>query len=683
MKCEAKNKLVAMDGNMAAAHTAHATNEVIAIYPITPSSGMGEISDAKSSKGETNIWGTIPVVAELQSEGGASGAVHGSLTAGALTTTFTASQGLLLMIPNLFKIAGELTPCVLHVSARTVATHALSIFGDHSDVMACRGTGFGMLASANPQEAMDMALISQRAALESRIPFIHFFDGFRTSHELNMVEPLTKDQMLKMLPENLIENHKKQGLNPENPFIRGTAQNPDFFFQAREGVNKFYNACPEIVKKTMEEFEKNTGRKYQPFEYVGPKDAEYVVAIMASGADTAQETVEYLSKKGEKVGVIKVRLYRPFNTGYFIDALPATTKTIIAMDRTKEPGSLGEPLYEDICSVFATPESKAKFAKTPSIIGGRYGLSSKEFTPAMVKAIFDNAKSAKPKNGFTVGIIEDVTNTSLEHDRHFDIESDDTYRAMFYGLGSDGTVGANKNTMKIISEQTDNYSQGYFVYDSKKAGSLTVSHVRFGKKCIRSPYLISKADFIGIHQFSFVETYDMLKTAKEGATVLLNSPYTSKEVWSKLPVEMQNEIVDKKLKFYIINASEIAKEVGLGTRINMIMQTAFFAISGILEKGKAIEAIKGAIKKTYSSKGKEVLDKNYAAVDSTVSKIEEVAAGKTDSELKRRDSITCDCPDFVTQVTGELIAFRGDDVPTSKIIPGGVFPVSTSQYEKR
>jgi pyruvate-ferredoxin/flavodoxin oxidoreductase len=609
-------KLTAMDGNAATTHTAHATNEVIAIYPITPSSNMGEIADIKSAAGEKNIWATIPSVTEMQSEGGASGAVHGALTAGALTTTFTASQGLLLMIPNMFKIAGELTPTVFHVSARTVATHALSIFGDHSDVMACRSTGFAMIASNNPQEAMDMAMIAQKASLESRIPFLHFFDGFRTSHELNMVEPLTHEQMRKILPEEFIKQHKDLALNPEKPFIRGTAQNPDVFFQARETVNKFYDVCADITVKAMEEFAKITGRKYNLFDYYGPKDAEHIIVIMASGADVTHETVSCLQKQGEKVGLIKVRLYRPFDIKRFMDALPETTKTIAVMDRTKEPGAIGEPLYTDICAAFLTKTAKKKFQTIPKIIGGRYGLSSKDFTPAMVKAVYENLKSENAKNHFTVGIKDDVTNTSLDYDHNWDIEHEGTYQAMFYGLGSDGTVGANKNTMKIISEKTDNFAQGYFVYDSKKAGSMTTSHVRFGKNCIRSAYLISKADFTGIHQFSFLEKYDMLSKVKEGSTVLLNSsPYTPEEVWDKLPVEFQEDIINKKLKFYAIDAARIAEKTGMGARVNTIMQTAFFAISGILDKDAAVKAIKKAIEKTYSSKGRDIVDKNFASVD--------------------------------------------------------------------
>jgi len=677
-------KLVAMDGNTAVAHTAHATNEVIAIYPITPSSVMGEVCDIKSAKGEKNIWGNIPSVSEMQSEGGASGAVHGALTAGALTTTFTASQGLLLMIPNMFKIAGELTPTVFHVSARAIATHALSIFGDHSDVMACRQTGWAMLASANPQEAMDFALISQAATLESRVPFLHFFDGFRTSHELNMVEPLSFDVMKAMMSEELIANHRSFSLSPENPLLRGTAQNPDVYFQGREAVNNFYTACPGIVKKAMAQFAKLTGRTYGLFEYFGAKDATHLVIIMASGADTMRETASYLNNKGEKYGVLKVNLYRPFSVADFAEFIPSTVKVITVCDRTKEPGSIGEPMYEDVCSAFLQPELKKRFPNTPLIIGGRYGLGSKEFTPAMAKAVFENGKSASPKNGFTVGINDDVSKTSLPFDQHFDIASADEFRALFYGLGSDGTVGANKNTMKIISEHTDNYAQGYFVYDSKKAGSLTVSHVRFGKSYIRAPYTISKARFIGCHQFSFLEKYEMLAHAEDGGIFLINSPYAADKVWDNLPCEVQTDIIAKKLKVYVIDASKIAHETGMGARINVIMQTAFFAISGVLPQAEAIASIKKATEKTYKKKGEEVVKKNFAAIDATVAAIAQVTVpAKATSTCKRIDVVPADSPKFVKEVLGEMIAFRGDDIPVSKLPVNGVFPTATSQYEKR
>jgi len=679
-------KMVAMDGNTATAYTAHATNEVIAIYPITPSSVMGELSDLKSVKGEKNIWGTIPHVIEMQSEGGAAGAVHGSLTAGAITTTFTASQGLLLMIPNMYKIAGELTSTVFHVSARAVATHALSIFGDHSDVMATRQTGWALLASANPQEAMDFALIAQSSTLRIRVPFLHFFDGFRTSHELNMVELIPFDIMREMLDDNLIAEHKKRGLNPENPFMRGTAQNPDVFFQGRETSNKYYLAAPSIVKEEMKKFEKLTGRKYNLFDYVGDPEAERIIVVMASGGDICHETVNYLvNNLKEKVGVIKVRLYRPWSVLDFLEVLPKSVKSIAVLDRTKEPGSAGEPLYQDVITTINQAYKQGKIKDMPVIVGGRYGLGSKEFTPAMAKAVLDNLKNNNPKNGFTVGIIDDVTNTSLDYDKNWSIEDKDTFRALFYGLGSDGTVGANKNTIKIISEETDNYAQGYFVYDSKKAGSLTVSHVRFGKKYIRSPYLVYKAHFIGCHQFSFLDKYEMLDKAEENSVFLLNSPFNANEVWDKIPYEIQSEIINKKLKFYVIDASTIAKKTGMGSRINVIMQTAFFAISGVLPKDEAIKAIKEAIKKTYMRKGEEVVKKNWTAVDETVSAIQEVKyPDKPTSKIHfspcRYDE---NMSDFVRKVTCEITAYRGDNIPVSAFPVDGTYPTATSQYEKR
>lgn len=682
---EKKKKMVAMDGNSATAYTAHATNEVIAIYPITPSSVMGEIADEKSAKGEKNIWGTVPHVIEMQSEGGASGAVHGSLTSGALTTTFTASQGLLLMIPNMYKIAGELTSTVFHVSARAVATHALSIFGEHSDVMATRQTGWALLASANPQECMDFALVAQKSTLASRVPFLHFFDGFRTSHEVNMVEPLPFEVMKKMLPDELIAQHRERALNPEKPVIRGTAQNPDVFFQSREAVNKFYEKVPEIVKNAFDEFYKLTGRKYDIFEYVGDPDAERVVVVMTSGCDVVEETVKYLNKQGEKVGLVKVRLYRPFSYKDFVNAIPKTVKKIATLDRTKEPGATGEPLYLDVVDALNRAYKEGMIKELPVIVGGRYGLGSKEFNPAMAKSVFDNLKQDKPKNNFTVGIIDDVTNTSLEWDDNFDIEGNDTFRALFYGLGSDGTVGANKNTIKIIGEETDNYAQGYFVYDSKKAGSLTVSHVRFGKNYIRAPYLINRADFIGCHQFSFLEKYMMLDKLKENGVFLLNSPFKASEVWDQVPKEVQELIINKKAKFYVINASEIARKVGMGQRINVIMQTAFFAISGVLPKDEAIKAIKESIKKTYSRKGMDIVEKNWKAVDETVNAIEEVKYPNKVTSNKHIVScrITDEMPEFVKNVTAKMISYEGDKLPVSAFPVDGTYPTSTSKYEKR
>ncbi len=677
------NKRVAMDGNTAAAYVAHKTNEVIAIYPITPSSVMGELSDTWSAKGDKNIWGTVPSVIEMQSEGGASGAVHGALTAGALTTTFTCSQGLLLMIPNMFKIAGELTSTVFHVSARALAAHALSIFGDHGDVMACRQTGWAMLASANPQEAMDFAIISQAAALKTRVPFLHFFDGFRTSHELNMVEPLSTEVMRSMLSEKLIAEHKLRGLNPEHPVLRGTAQNPDVFFQSREAGNKFYAAVPTMVKEAMGQFEKLTGRKYGLFDYVGAPDADKVVVVMASGADVVEDTVNYLIKNGgAKVGVLKVRLYRPYSEADFIKALPKTVKSIAVLDRTKEPGAIGEPLFQDVVTVCANAFKAGTLKELPTIVGGRYGLGSKEFTPAMAKAVIENLSAPKPVRGFTVGIKDDVTNLSLSYDENWTTEPADIFRALFFGLGSDGTVGANKNTIKIISEETGQYAQGYFVYDSKKAGSMTVSHVRFGKNYIRAPYLVYKARFIGCHQFSFLEKYEMLDKAEDGGIFLLNSPFESADVWDRLPVEVQDAVIKKHLKVYVINASKIAEETGMGARINVIMQTAFFGISGVLPKDEAIAAIKQSIKKTYAKKGDDVVNQNFAAVDQTLAAIKEVKTGGLTSKIKRA-CIVEGFPPFVRDTLCEMMAFRGDQLPVSAMPVGGTFPTATSQYEKR
>ncbi len=675
------SKLVAMDGNTAVSHVAHATNEVIAIYPITPSSTMGEICDAKSAKGETNLWGNIPSVNELQSEGGASGAVHGSLVAGALTTTFTASQGLLLMIPNMYKIAGELTPTVFHVSARAIATTALSIFGDHSDVMAVRQTGWAMLCSDNPQEAMDMALIAQAATLRARVPFVHFFDGFRTSHELNMVEPLTKEQMKEMICDKLVAEHKSRGLNPEHPTVRGTAANPDVYFQAREAVNKFYSAVPGIVKEEMAKFEKIAGRHYDLFQYVGDADAERLIVIMGSGADVAQNAVEAM--KGQKVGVLKIKLFRPFSIEDFIKVIPASIKKIAVMDRTKEPGSLGEPLFQDVCAAFLTKEAKAKFKETPFIAGGRYGIGSKDFTPSDVKAIFDNLAAKEPKKEFVVSINDDLTGLSLPKATLESKANSDIFAALFYGLGSDGTVGANKNTMKIISANGF-CAQGYFVYDSKKSGSMTTSHIRFGKNYIRAPYLIQSADFIGVHMFDFLDKYDVLGKAKKGATVLINSPYNKDEVWNHLTAEVQKIIIDRQLKVYVIDASEIALKTGMGSRTNTIMQTAFFGIAGVIPTEKAIADIKHAIEKTYSKKGEEVVQKNYKAVDAALAGLQEVKyPAAVSSKLHTKAPVPATAPAFVQDVLGEMIAGRGDDLPTSKMPEGGVFPTGTTQYEKR
>jgi len=681
-----KRKMVMIDGNAAAAHVAHATNEVIAIYPITPSSPMGEIADEKTAAGEVNIWGTVPSVTEMQSEGGAAAAVHGALLTGALTTTFTASQGLLLMIPNMYKIAGELLPTVFHISARSLACHALSIFGDHSDVMTCRETGFAMLCSSSVQEVMDMALIAQRSTLASLVPFIHFFDGFRTSHEIQKVEELTFDDMSAMVDDELVACHRARALTPDRPQISGTAQNPDVYFQGREAVNKYYLATPQIVQEAMDKFAKLVGRQYHLFDYVGPQDAEKVIVVMGSAADTIHETVEYLASKGQKVGVVKVRLYRPFSRKDFIAALPKTVKKIAVLDRTKEPGSLGEPLYLDVRTAIgeAMEIGEAPFKEYPLIVGGRYGLGSKDFTPAMVKAVFDNLDAARPKNGFTVGIIDDVTNTSLEVDESFEISGEGLFRAMFYGLGSDGTVGANHNSIGIIGRLTDNYAQGYFVYDSKKAGTVTISHLRFGERIIQRPYLITKADFIACHNPSFLEKYDMLSAAREGATFLLTSLHNKDEVWDTLPQEVQKQIIDKKLKFYVIDAMSLAGELGLGARINVIMQTAFFKISNIIALDIAIKAIKDAIQHSYGKKGQKVVDMNNAAVDGAIARLYEVKVpGKVTSKIKMPPTVSDDAPDFVKSVTAELMALRGDKMPVSKLPVDGKFPVGTTRYEKR
>jgi len=678
--------MVTIDGNTAAAHVAHATNEVIAIYPITPSSVMGEISDEKSARGEKNIWGTVPSVSELQSEGGASGAVHGALQAGALTTTFTASQGLLLMIPNMFKIAGELTSTVFHISARAISAAALNIFGDHSDVMAARATGWAMLCSNNVQEVMDFALISQAATLRARVPFMHFFDGFRTSHEVQKVEELTFDDMRHMISDELVDAHRNRGLSPDRPVMRGTAQNPDVYFQGRETVNVFYPRAMEIVQEEMTKFGKLTGRNYKLVEYVGAPDADRVVIVMGSAADTFQETLENLNAQGEKVGLLKVRLFRPFPAEILAQAIPVTAKKIAVLDRTKEPGSLGEPLYLDVRTAIgeAMADGKVSFQGYPVIVGGRYGLGSKELTPGMAKGVYDNLKLDKPKNHFVIGINEDVTNCSLPFDSKFMNPSAGTYAAMFFGLGSDGTVGANKNSIKIIGEHSDNNVQAYFVYDSKKAGSVTTSHLRFGKGEIRSPYLIDQADFVACHNFSFLEKYDMLDRAKEGGTFLLCSPFGKDQVWDSMPIEVQKEIIARKLKFYVINAIALGEELGLGARINVIMQTAFFKISGIMDLDTALAAIKDAIKKSYGKSGEKVVEMNNKAVDAALANIFEVKVpAAATSKLKKPPVVGAHAPKFVQEVTAPIIAGYGDDVPVSKMPADGTFPTGTSQYEKR
>jgi len=679
---------ITIDANEAVARVAYRLNEVIAIYPITPSSGMGEFSDAWSAQKLKNIWGTVPLVAEMQSEGGAAGAVHGALQTGSLTTTFTASQGLLLMVPNMFKIAGELTPTVFHVSARSVATHALSIFGDHSDIMAVRTTGFALLGSRSVQEAHDFALISQAATLKSRIPFVHFFDGFRTSHEVNKISELNEDQMRSMMDYEDIILHRNRGLTPEHPVLRGTAQNPDVFFQARETVNQYYDDCPEIVQKAMDEFAKLTGRQYHLFDYYGAPDAERVVIVMGSGAETVEETTKYLVSQGEKVGMITVHLYRPFSVEHLMQALPASVKFIAVLDRTKEPGAIGEPLLQDVISGVYEGKDRglAKFSELPHVIGGRYGLSSKEFTPAMVKAVYDELKKESPKKHFTVGINDDLTHTSLDVDLSFSIVDPKTTRCVFFGLGADGTVGANKNSIKIIGEETDFGAQGYFVYDSKKSGSVTISHLRFGPGEMRAPYLIGvgEANFVACHQFNFLERIDVLKYAEEGAVFLLNSTYSKDEVWNHLPIEVQNQIIEKKLKFYTIDAHEVAEKTGMGNRINTIMQTCFFAISGVLPRDEAIGEIKKSIQKTYGKRGEAVVQRNFEAVDQTLANLHEVSySNDAAGPEKMNTSVSGKAPEFVRNVLNPMMIYEGDSVPVSAMPHDGTFPTATSQWEKR
>jgi pyruvate-ferredoxin/flavodoxin oxidoreductase len=682
----AKTKTVVIDGNTAAATVAHAVSEVCAIYPITPSSNMGELADELSAAGVKNIWGSVPDVIEMQSEGGASGAVHGALTSGALSSTFTASQGLLLMIPNMYKIAGELTSTVFHVSARSLACQALSIFGDHSDIMAVRQTGFALLGSSSVQEAGDMALIAHAATLEARVPFVHFFDGFRTSHEVQKVVEVSRDVMRAMISDDLVLAHRRRGLTPDRPSLRGTSQNPDVYFQGRETVNPYYLAAPGIVQKHMDRFAKLTGRAYKLFDYIGAPDAEKVLVIMGSGAETAQETVEFLQTQGQKVGVLIVRLYRPFDTKAFALALPKTVKALAVLDRTKEPGAVGEPLYVDVRTAIgeAMAEKWVAFADYPRILGGRYGLGSKEFTPAMVKAVFDNLSAAKPINHFTVGIRDDVTHASLAVDPAFQVVHKGRVECMFYGLGSDGTVGANKNSIKIIGDDTENFAQGYFVYDSKKAGAITVSHLRFGPGRIRSPYLCSRADFVACHNFSFLEKYDMLASAKDGAVFLLNSPFSADEVWQHMPDEVEKQIIAKKIKFYVIDAIALAKELKLGSRINTIMQTCFFKISGVLPADEAIDALKKAIKKTYGRKGEDVVRMNFEAVDRAVSALHEVKVpAKPAGKLKMPPVVPAQAPEFVQTVTAAIMSQKGDALPVSAMPADGTWPTATTQWEKR
>ncbi|MDO5970046.1 pyruvate:ferredoxin (flavodoxin) oxidoreductase [Flavivirga aquimarina] len=671
------NSKLICDANEAVARIAHKTNEVCAIYPITPASPMGEHVDVFSSKGETNIWGNIPRIVEMQSEGGAAGAVHGSLQAGALTTTFTASQGLLLMIPNMYKMAGELLPSVIHVAARTVATHALSIFGDHSDVMAARQTGFSMLFGGSVQEASDFALISQVATLKSRVPFLNIFDGFRTSHEISKIDSISDDVIKAMMPEDKILEHKKRSLDPDHPVIRGTSQNPDVFFQAREAANTFYEKVPDIVETTMDEFYKHTGRRYSLFYYEGHPEAERVIILMGSGEGAARETVETMVNNGEKVGVLFVRLFRPFSIKHFVNELPETVKKIAVLDRTKEPGSVGEPLYQDI--ITALNESDRDM---PIVVGGRYGLSSKEFTPQMVKGVYDELLDDVPKNHFTIGINDDVTFTSLPIDTSFKTESH-TINCMFYGLGSDGTVGANKNSIKIIGNTTDNFVQGYFVYDSKKAGAQTISHLRFGPKPIYSSYLIDKADFIASHQFNFIEKYNMVADLKHGGTFLLNAPYSKNDIWNHLPKKTQKEIIDKEANFYIVDASKVAAESHLGKRTNTVLQTCFFAISGILPKEEAIQRIKDAIVKSYSHKGERTVKMNFTAVDNALANLEKVDYPKKATSEKHIQTAMHHAPEgFIKEVLEKILGGFGDELPVSAFPVDGTFPTGTTQYEK-
>jgi pyruvate-ferredoxin/flavodoxin oxidoreductase len=676
-----KQPIIMIDGNEATASVAHRLSEVIAIYPITPSSGMGEFSDEWSAKGKKNLWGTTPLVIEMQSEGGAAGTVHGALQTGALTTTFTASQGLLLMIPNMYKIAGELTSTVFHVAARAIASHALSIYGDHQDVMAVRQTGWALLSSGSVQEAQDFAAIAQAATLKARVPFMHFFDGFRTSHEVTKIFQLTDEELRLMVDDDLVRAHRARGLTPENPTLRGTAQNPDVYFQMREASNNYYTATPAIVQEMMDKFAKVTGRHYNLFDYSGHPEAERVIIIMGSGGEVVEETVTYLAAKGEKVGVLRVRLYRPFSIEHFLKGLPKSVKSIAVLDRTKEPGANGEPMYLDI--VNALMESKRADI---NVIGGRYGLSSKEFTPAMTKSVLDELAKPEPKNHFTLGINDDVSHTSLTVDTSFSLESEGMVSCVFFGLGSDGTVGANKNSIKIIGEETENYAQGYFYYDSKKSGTVTMSHLRFGPKAIRAPYLIeaNQANFVACHQYAFLERVDMLKYAKEGGIFLLNSMFSPEEIWDELPQEVQKDIITKKLKFHVINGYDVAEKTGMGGRMNTIMQTAFFAISGILPRDAAIAEIKHAIEKSYGKRGESIVKKNFEAVDATVANLYEVKVpAEVTSKTTRRLPVPNEAPEFVRDVLGQIIDSDGDNIPVSAFPIDGTFPTGTTQWEKR
>ncbi len=680
----AAREMITVDGNEAVASVAHRVSETIAIYPITPSSPMAELSDEWSSLERKNVWGSVPEVVQMQSEGGVAGTVHGALQAGSLTTTFTSSQGLLLMIPNLYKIAGELTPFCMHVAARALATHALSIFGDHSDVMACRQTGVALLCSGSVQEAHDLAAVAHAATLETRIPFLHFFDGFRTSHEVSKIEELTNDDLLSLMDEAAISAHRGRALTPDRPVLRGTAQNPDTFFQAREASNRFYEACPEAVQSVMDRFAALTGRAYKLFDYVGHPQAEQVIVIMGSGAEAAHETVERMVARGQKVGILKVRLFRPFALSAFVSALPATVRAIAVLDRTKEPGAVGEPLYQDVVTALAEARQSGQTTLQPRVVGGRYGLSSKEFDPAMVHAVFEELGKTSPKNHFTVGIVDDVTHTSLAWDRHFDLDFPERVQAVFYGLGADGTVGANKNSIKIIGEETPHHAQGYFVYDSKKSGAMTISHLRFGPGPIRSSYLIKQANFIGVHQFQFFDRLDVLELAAPGAVVLINAPHPPAEVWSHLPREVQTAVLEKALKLYVIDANRVAKDAGMGGRTNAIMQTCFFAISGVLPRDEAIAKIKKAIQKTYGKKGEEVVRRNFAAVDGALANLHELPKPTLANATHSRPPIVSEAaPDFVQRVTAVILANHGDLLPVSAFPVDGTWPTGTAKWEKR
>ncbi|MCW8983391.1 MAG: pyruvate:ferredoxin (flavodoxin) oxidoreductase, partial [Gammaproteobacteria bacterium] len=673
-----------IDGGHAVAHVAYRVSEVCSIYPITPSSDMSELTDTWSAQGIPNIWGQVPQVIEMQSEGGAAGTAHGALQTGALTTTFTASQGLLLMLPNMYKVAGELTSAVFHVAARSLAVQALSIFGDHQDVMAARMTGFAMLSSASVQEAHDSALIAHAATLKARVPFINFLDGFRTSHELNKITMLTDDQIRSMISNELVYEHRRRALNPDNPFIRGTAQNPDVYFQGRESANPYYDKVPGIVQETMDELAELTGRQYHLFDYVGAEDADKVAIVMGSGAEAISETIKELNGRGQKLGLIIVRLFRPFSREHLIAALPKTVKSITVLDRTKEIGATGEPLYQDVVTALSESVANGDIDAMPRVVGGRYGLSSKEFTPAMIKAVFDELDKERPKNHFTIGINDDVTHTSLEFDPSFDIEPQKVTRALFFGLGADGTVSANKNSIKIIGENTDLYCQGYFVYDSKKAGSQTTSHLRFGPEPIRAPYLIQSANFIACHKYTFVNQLDLLEDAAENAVFLLNSPVAADKVWEEMPRPIQQTIIDKKIDFYVIDASTVAREAGMGRRINTIMQTCFFALSGVLPRDESIAQIKTAIEKTYAKKGQEVIEQNFKAVDAALDFLYQVEIPATCSNDRELDAaVSSDAPQFVREVTAPMLAGKGDDLPVSMIPADGTYPSSTAKWEKR